>query len=575
MTSPGAIWLFAASLVLGASLTSAHATPLEDLYANRLLFDEDGRPLIPVRMMERQQRVVVWSEKPLLVEMNHAGRPPSRARRVVVQRLRGEAAPAVTHQVIETLEEEERETREMAVGRWESRGVPVRVLPVGGVYGVQGTVVDTRALLLVPWRSLEPAALERWAIRPLDHIALRGWPQLTVKVELDGVTGPDLGGPDVPAVVRLRAEGDTTLWVGDVEHNVGYANHGYADRELRGEVFVLPDRYGTLAVVNVVPEHVLVAGILPSEMFSTAPIEALKAQAVTARGELFAKIGRRHEGDPYLLCSEQHCQVYKGKTAETARTNEAARVTAGELAFDGATLIDSVYSACCGGHTEAAHYVWERREKRALIGRPDVVDADPAASPWRQPASLQSYFGRQLSHGAARSPSASLGEVPLDLRDERAVRRFLDLPRNLTFCGRSSFNQRGDAYRWERRFPVDELDRLVADLAVGRVRSLRIEERGPGGRLLSLIVEGSAGTARIHRELPVRKRFGNLRSGLFVIDEERGSDGGLIAVTLRGAGYGHGAGMCQQGAIGMAEEGHDYRSILRHYFHGAEVRRVF
>ncbi|MFZ9887840.1 MAG: SpoIID/LytB domain-containing protein [Myxococcota bacterium] len=567
-------WLMVC-LALGLSVGRAEAALLEDLYSNRLLFDDQGHPLIPVRMMERQQRVELWSEQPLKVELIDENNSQMGGRRVVVQRLRGAPAPVVVHQVLETLEEDQRETRELTVDRWEKRGVPVRVVPVGGVYGVQGTVVDTRALLLVPRRALEPAVLERWEVRPLEHISLRGWPQLTVGVEVDGVASPALGTPDVPAVVRVRVEDGATLWVRDVEHNVGYANHGYADRELRGEVIVLPDRFGTLAVVNIVPEHVLVAGILPSEMFSTAPLEALKAQAVTARGELFAKIGRRHEGDPYVLCSEQHCQVYKGKTAETDRTNEAARATAGELAFDGERLVDSVYSACCGGHTEAAHFVWERREKRALIGRPDVVDADPSASPWRHPAASGSYFGRQLSHGAANSPTPSLGRVPLDLREEQAVRHFLTLPREATFCGRSSFNRRGDAYRWERRFTVEELDRLVADLPVGHVRGLRIDERGSGGRLLSRVIEGDAGTTRIHRALPVRKRFGNLRSGLFVIDEERNQRGELLAVTLRGAGYGHGAGMCQQGAIGMAEEGHDYRTILRHYFHGATVRRVF
>ena len=102
-----------------------------------------------------------------------------------------------------------------------------------------------------------------------------------------------------------------------------------------------------------------------------------------------------------------------------------------------------------------------------------------------------------------------------------------------------------------------------------------VEDRGPGGRLRALVVEGSKKTARVLRELPVRKKLGNLRSGLFVIDEERDAKGALVAVTLKGAGFGHGSGMCQQGAIGMAEAGHDYRAILQHYYAGSEVKRVF
>ena len=143
-------------------------------------------------------------------------------------------------------------------------------------------------------------------------------------------------------VVRLTSLTNAYQLVKNVEHGIGYDFHGFDDRTLRGEVVVLPDRYGTLAVVNVVPEEILVAGILPAEMFASAPMAALKAQAVTARGEIFAKIGKRHSIDPYLLCSEQHCQVYKGLTAEHHRTNQAAKETRGQLAFHDGHLVDSV-----------------------------------------------------------------------------------------------------------------------------------------------------------------------------------------------------------------------------------------
>ena len=47
------------------------------------------------------------------------------------------------------------------------------------------------------------------------------------------------------------------------------------------------------------------------------------------------------------------------------------------------------------------------------------------------------------------------------------------------------------------------------------------------------------------------------------------------AFVLRGAGWGHGVGMCQTGAIGRARRGADYRTILRHYFSAAEVARIY
>ena len=67
----------------------------------------------------------------------------------------------------------------------------------------------------------------------------------------------------------------------------------------------------------------------------------------------------------------------------------------------------------------------------------------------------------------------------------------------------------------------------------------------------------------------IRRLLGNLPSAMFVVDR----DGG--AMVLRGGGWGHGAGMCQWGAVGRAEAGQGYREILRAYYSGAEVARVY
>ena len=335
-----------------------------------------------------------------------------------------------------------------------------------------------------------------------------------------------------------------------------------SEYRFRGDIALVPDKNGRISIVNLVDQDEVVAGVLPSEMFASAPLEALKAQAITARGELFAKIGRRHFSEPSLVCAEQHCQVYRGVAAEDERTNQAAFHTQGELAFQEGKLVDSVYSACCGGHTEDASVVWDRPPSSALQGVPDVP--------------------LLIDGGAARSLEASLlfaaqkpGVIPQNLSSDQAVEKLLLAPRSSAFCGSSTFNQKGDAWRWERVFTSAELTAAFADLGVGDVVRMVVEDRGRGGRVRTLRVDGKTGSARVLRELPVRKRLGNLRSGLFVVDEERDASGALVSVRLRGAGFGHGSGMCQQGAIGMAEAGYDYRAIVRHYFQGAEIKKVF
>src|SRR5262249_17472547 len=119
-------------------------------------------------------------------------------------------------------------------------------------------------------------------------------------------------------------------------------------------------------------------GLVPAEMYASAPEEALKAQTVAARAELIAKIGTRHLGDPYLVCSSQHCQVYAGAGREHPRTSAAIAATRGEVLFSETTgdLVDTVYSSSCGGFTESNENVWDdMAADPSLRGRPDTAGA--------------------------------------------------------------------------------------------------------------------------------------------------------------------------------------------------------
>jgi len=107
------------------------------------------------------------------------------------------------------------------------------------------------------------------------------------------------------------------------------------------------------------------------------------------------------------------------------------------------------------------------------------------------------------------------------------------------------------------------------------LRDLVVEERGPGGRVVSLQLVGSKSSESIVHELPIRQLFGNLNSGAFVVELERAASGDITLATFRGGGWGHGVGMCQIGAIGRAEAGHGYRQILAHYYNGATVQQLY
>ena len=107
----------------------------------------------------------------------------------------------------------------------------------------------------------------------------------------------------------------------------------------------------------------------------------------------------------------------------------------------------------------------------------------------------------------------------------------------------------------------------------GALLDLRIVSRGASGRVLDLEIVGTSGTAHV-RGGRVRTALG-LREQLFVIDRVRDSTGRAVSFTFTGRGWGHGVGMCQVGAYGMARAGLRHDQILRAYYTGIELTRMY
>jgi len=131
-------------------------------------------------------------------------------------------------------------------------------------------------------------------------------------------------------------------------------------------------------------------------------------------------------------------------------------------------------------------------------------------------------------------------------------------------------------FRWDVSKSQTELTSDVNERhAVGTVSALNIQARDESGRVVRLEIVGSDATVVVERELPIRRALGGLRSALFVLDTQRNRAGELTGVSFRGAGYGHGVGLCQIGSIGAAESGLDYAQILSHYYSGTRVESLW
>jgi peptidoglycan hydrolase-like amidase len=128
-------------------------------------------------------------------------------------------------------------------------------------------------------------------------------------------------------------------------------------------------------------------------------------------------------------------------------------------------------------------------------------------------------------------------------------------------------------YRWEVRLTPEEVGRGVARYGrVGIARELEPRKIGVSGRIVELLVRGSEGDLLL-RGLRVRWGLG-LRENLFVIERERDASGKVLSFLFTGKGWGHGVGLCQVGAFGMAKTGATSEEILKHYYSGIalEVR---
>ena len=516
--------------------------PLDLLWSHRLNFAAGGAPLVTIRLMEGQQEVVLKTATRARLRLRGAGVLDVPARAAIHIRARGALPAALSyHPLLGEAPYAERGRLEPIRRSWEQRGVEVRQRLTGGIYGIAGRVIDNRRVVLLAAgdgseasaRDFAEQALLRHGARTAVFTEVVRRPSGLLDVE--DVAGRRLASADT--LVTLEAENGGFV-VARVEHDVGYAAHGFEDRAYHGRLHVTIDSSGRLAAVLAVPLEELLRGIVPSEIPAGSPREALKAQSVTARSNVLAQIGTRHLTDPYVLCSEVHCQAYRGDAAQTAPTDAAVRATTGEAVFGAKdhVLVDAVYSAVCGGHGEDNDAVWPTLASPSLRGRPDLPAED----------------ARRWGGGLA---------------DEQRLRSFLaDAPPG--WCGRAA-GLRKDRYRWERRFAPSALDTLLAVVGVGHVRALEVASRGVSGRARSLVVTGDGGRGVVEGELHIRRLLGNLPSAMFVVDR----DGDHL--VLRGGGWGHGAGMCQWGAIGRAQAGQSYREILRAYYSGAEAARIY
>jgi peptidoglycan hydrolase-like amidase len=126
---------------------------------------------------------------------------------------------------------------------------------------------------------------------------------------------------------------------------------------------------------------------------------------------------------------------------------------------------------------------------------------------------------------------------------------------------------------WQTHRTREELDQAIRALNIGNLDDIVILSRGPSNRAISVEVRGTGGQ-RVIEGSRLRTLLG-LRDSLVYIDEERNANRELLGMSFFGGGWGHGVGLCQVGAYGMAIDGASAEDILKTYYRGIEIERAY
>jgi stage II sporulation protein D len=135
-------------------------------------------------------------------------------------------------------------------------------------------------------------------------------------------------------------------------------------------------------------------------------------------------------------------------------------------------------------------------------------------------------------------------------------------------------------FRWAVEYERAELEEIIRDKSgfdFGTIQNIVPVQRGPSGRIIKLKIEGTKKTMTVGKELEIRRWLSksHLYSSAFIVVTEREDDGTPKRFMLYGAGWGHGVGLCQIGAAVMAAKGFQAEQIVKHYFHNAQIQKLY
>lgn len=384
----------------------------------------------------------------------------------------------------------------------------------------------------------------------------------------------------------------------DVTIGINFHWERKEDQRFLGALKIIVEN-GKLTGINVIHVEDYLTSVISSEMSATASLELLKAHAVISRSWLLAQIQKnkeiaeanteystftqteeelirwydREDHTRFDVCADDHCQRYQGITrASTDMVKQAIAATRGQVLTSDQKICDARFSKCCGGAFEEFQYCWEDLKHSYLAKQRDCQAASSITAPhtadgqWSMVQTPDLTQEAEADRWIRTSPEAFCNTT-----DKKILSQVLN-----------NYDQETtDFYRWKVEYTQDELAKLIqqrSGIDYGQIIDLIPIARGTSARLWKLKIVGTKKTLIIGKELEIRRTLSSshLYSSAFVVDKEEVSSKGIPGrFILTGAGWGHGAGLCQIGAAVMGEKGYPYDTILLHYYIGANIDKLY
>jgi SpoIID/LytB domain protein len=414
-----------------------------------------------------------------------------------------------------------------------------------------------------------------------NFVRLQG--QFTVHGESSKLVLTDSEGVEVirGAEFRCRALNGATCTLWNVTIGINFHWERKEDQTFEGNLRFLANANGTISAINEIGVEQYLQSVISSEMSAEAPVELLKAHAVTSRSWLAAMLERqkkfknvrmpsqrsqetkdeilrwydREDHTHFDVCADDHCQRYQGITKVIANSaKEAVSATRGQFLVHNNEICDARFSKACGGRTELFEHTWEETPIPYLQSVSDSAQAHP----------------QLLNEADAERWILSSPDAYCNTSDGRILKQVLPL-----------FDQETtDFFRWKVEYTQEQLVNILhtkSEIDFGMVMDLVPLSRGPSGRMYKLKVVGSKRTIIVGKELEIRRWFSksHLYSSAFIVKTDRDAKGIPAKFTLFGAGWGHGVGLCQIGAAVMAARGCKAEEIVKHYFRKSELRKLY